>query len=91
MGIGVLSSKIAILFDIDETIDAFRRGTLDFDRSVGPTEERRRALRGPRILRQSTDGTLVCKIYVTQHNAKPFGHTSRRSSAPAANVLLDRL
>jgi hypothetical protein len=49
MGIGVLSSKIAIMFDIDETIDAFRRGTLDFDRSVGPTEERRRALRGPRI------------------------------------------
>jgi len=65
------------MLDIDDTIDSFRRGTLDFDCKRIVLTQRKKGgeqFEGPGYIRQSTDGTLVFKIYVTQHNAKPFGH-----------------
>jgi hypothetical protein len=65
------------MFDIDETINAFRRGTLDVDCKRMVLAQRKEGgehFQGQGYIRQSTDGTLVFKIYVTQHNAKPFGH-----------------
>ena len=62
------------MFDIDNTIDAFRRGTLDFDCKrmvLAQGKKGGERFEGQGYIRQSTDGTLVFKIYVTQHNAKP--------------------
>jgi hypothetical protein len=76
-GLSVFSGKLALMFDIDDTIDSFRRGTLDFDcRRMVLAQGKKGGVRfeGQGYIRQSTDGTLVFKIYVTQHDAKSFGH-----------------
>jgi hypothetical protein len=68
------------MFDIEETIDAFRRGALDLDcKRMVLTQHKEGGERfeGQGYIRQSDDGALIFKIYVVQHSAKPFGHVLR--------------
>ena len=65
------------MLDIDETIDAFRRGALEFDCKrmvLGQHKEGGERFEGQGYIRQSPDGTLEFKLYVTQYDAKPLGH-----------------
>jgi hypothetical protein len=80
------------MFDIDDTIDAFRRGTLDFDCKrivLAQRKEGGERFEGQGYVRQSTDGTLVCKIYITQHNAKPFGHLEAMLGIKSGEIYSD--
>jgi hypothetical protein len=60
------------MFKIDDTIDAFRRGALEFDckHMVLSNAHRGERFEGSGYIRQLPDGSLTFKIYVTQHNAK---------------------
>jgi hypothetical protein len=63
--------------DIDETIDAFRRGALDIDckrMTLTQHKEGGERYEGPGYIRQNPDGSLFFKIYATDKNAKPFRH-----------------
>ena len=74
---GAFSGRFVPMFDIDDTIDAFRRGTLDFDCKRMVLIQRRKdgdRFEGQGYIRQSPDGMPVCKLYVTQHNAEPYRH-----------------
>jgi hypothetical protein len=65
------------MLDTEETIDTFRRGTLDFDCKRMVLVQRKQGgkrFEGQGYIRQSTDGTLWLKIYVTQHDAEPSHH-----------------
>ena len=80
------------MFDIDDTIDAFRRGTLDFDCKRIVLAQRKKGgerFEGQGYVRQSTDGTLACKIYITQHNAKPFGHLEAMLGIKSGEIYSD--
>jgi len=58
-----------------ETIDAFRRGQLDLDcKRMVLTQRKTGGVRfeGQGYIRQTPDGAITLKLYVTQHNAKPF-------------------
>jgi hypothetical protein len=66
------------MFDLDETIDAFRRGELDFDcKQMVLTQHRNdgKRFKGQGYIRQAQDGALTFKLYVTEHNDRPFSHT----------------
>jgi hypothetical protein len=79
----------------DETIEAFRQGTLDFDckRMVLTQRKRKGGERfiGKGYIRQSDDGTLTFKLYVTRHNAKPLAHLEAIHRTKAGEVHRDDL
>ena len=55
--------------DIDETIDAFRRGALDLDCKkivLSQHKEGGERFEGQGYIRQELDGTLKFKLYVTK-------------------------
>ncbi|WP_298261686.1 hypothetical protein [Bradyrhizobium sp.] len=82
------------MLDIDDTIDAFRRGALDFDCKRMVLAQRKKdgeRFEGQGYVRQSADGTLVCKIYVAQHNAKPFGHFAAMFATKSGEIISDDL
>jgi hypothetical protein len=82
------------MFDIEETIDAFRRGALDFDCKRMVLAQRKKdgkRFEGQGYIRQSTDGALVFKIYVTQHNAEPFGHLNAMFGTKSGEIISDDL
>jgi hypothetical protein len=63
------------MFDIEKTIGIFRQGALDFDCKRMVLAQRKTGgerFEGQGFIRQLTDGTLISKIYVTEHNVKPF-------------------
>lgn len=65
------------MFDIDETIEAFRRGTLDIDCKLmvlAQHKEGGECFEGQGYIRQADGGALTFKIYVAKHNAEPLGH-----------------
>ena len=65
------------MLDIDETIDAFRRGVLDIDCKrmvLAQHKEGGERYEGPGYIHQDRDGSLLFKIYATEKNAKPFRH-----------------
>ena len=54
------------MFDVDETIEAFRRGTLDIDCKrmvLAQCKEGGERFEGQGYIRQSADGSLIFKIY----------------------------
>jgi hypothetical protein len=58
-------------------LDAFRRGTLDIDCKRMVLSQHKQGgerFEGQGYIRQSPDGALTFKLYVSQHNAKPLGH-----------------
>jgi hypothetical protein len=68
------------MFEVDETIEAFRRGALDFDckrMALIQHKDGGERFEGQGYIRQITDGTLTFKIYVTKSDAKPFGYFDR--------------
>jgi hypothetical protein len=80
------------MFDIDDTIDAFRRGTFDFDCKRMVLAQRKNGgerFEGQGYIRQSTDGTLVFKIYVTQRDAEPFGHLKAMMGFKSGEIYSD--
>jgi hypothetical protein len=82
------------MFDIDETIDAFRRGAFDLDcKRMVLTQHKEGGERfeGQGYIRQSDDGTLIFKIYVVQHHAKPFGHLEAMFSGSAGKLHTDEM
>jgi hypothetical protein len=82
------------MFDIDETIDDFRRGALDFDcrrMVLAQHKEGGERFEGQGYIRQSDDGTLIFKIYVAQHNAKPFDHFSTMLSGSVGKLHTDEM
>jgi hypothetical protein len=65
------------MFELEETIDSFRRGVLEFDCKrmvLSQRKEDGERFEGQGYIRQSPDGTLAFRIYVTKHNAKPLRH-----------------
>jgi hypothetical protein len=65
------------MLHIDETIDAFRRGSLNFDCKRMVLSQRKEGgerFEGQGYISQSPDGTLIFKIYVTLHNAEQLDH-----------------
>jgi hypothetical protein len=82
------------MFDIEETIDAFRRGALDLDcKRMVLTQHKEGGERfeGQGSIRQSDDGALIFKIYVVQHSAKPFGHLDTMLSGSAGKLHTDEM
>jgi hypothetical protein len=82
------------MFDIDETINAFRRGALELDcKRMVLTQHKEGGERfeGQGYIRQSPDGALIFKIYVTQHNAKPFDHFGARLGVTAGKLHSDEM
>jgi hypothetical protein len=80
------------MFDIDDTIDAFRRGAFDLDCKRMVLAQRQKGgerFEGQGYIRQSTDGTLVFKIYVTQRDAEPFGHLKDMVGFKAGEIYRD--
>jgi len=68
--------------NIDETIDAFRRGTLELDCKKMVLRQRKdhgEVYEGPGYIRQTPEGALTFKIYVTAHeNVKPLAYFAAR-------------
>jgi hypothetical protein len=82
------------MFDIDETIDAFRRGALNLDCKrmlLAQHKEGGEHFEGQGYIRQSDDGTLTFKIYVVQHNAKRFGHLDAMFGGGAGKLHTDEM
>jgi hypothetical protein len=80
------------MFDIDETIDAFRRGALEIDCKrmvLAQHKEDGEYFEGQGYIRQADDGALVFKIYVATHNAKPLSHLEAMFSAGAGKLYGD--
>ncbi|MDR3535347.1 MAG: hypothetical protein P4L71_02485 [Acetobacteraceae bacterium] len=80
------------MFDIDETIDAFRRGALDIDCKrmvLAQHKEGGECYEGPGYIRQADGGALIFKIYVATHNAKPFGHLEAMFGGGAGKLYGD--
>src|ERR1700680_2597034 len=80
------------MLDIDDTIDSFRRGTLDFDCKRRVLAQRKKGgerFEGQGYIRQATDGTLVFKIYVAQHNAEPLGHLQAMMGGKSGEIYGD--
>jgi hypothetical protein len=87
-----LSGKLALMIDIDETIEAFRRDALDFDCKRMVLVQRKQGgerFEGPGYISQSTEGVLMFKIYVTQHEAEPFGHVEALLSMKSGELYSD--
>jgi len=82
------------MFDTGETIDAFRRGELDIDCKrmvLSQQKEDGERFEGQGYIRQSDDGTLIFKIYVVQHNAKPLGHLEAMLGGSAGKLHTDEM
>ncbi len=80
------------MFDIDETIDAFRRGTLDIDCKHMVLNQRKdggESFEGQGNIRQTKEGALAFKISVGKHNATPFGYLEAMLSGGAGNLHRD--
>src|ERR1700677_4897718 len=80
------------MFDIDETIDAFRRGALDIDCKrmvLAQHKEGGECFEGQGYIRQADGGALIFKIYVATHNAKPLGHLAAMFSGGAGKLYGD--
>jgi hypothetical protein len=82
------------MLDVDETIEAFRAGRFDFNCKRMVLTQRRdggEVYEGPGYLRQNSAGSLVFKIYVTQHNAIPLGHLNALAGIKARELHGDEL
>jgi hypothetical protein len=80
------------MFDIDETIDAFRRGALDFDCKRMVLAQHKAGgerFEGQGYIRQSDDGTLIFKLYVAQHNARLVDHVNAIFGGSAGKLHSD--
>ena len=80
------------MLDVNETIDAFRRGALDIDCKRMVLAQRKECgerFEGQGYIRQADGGALVFKIYVAKHNAKPFGHLEEMFSGDAGKLHRD--
>jgi hypothetical protein len=69
------------MLDIDETIEAFRRGALEFDCKRIVLSQHKvggERFEGQGYIRQLPEGTLTFKIYVTQCNAEPFSYLEQQ-------------
>ena len=80
------------MFDIDETIDAFRRGTLDIDCKrmvLAQHKEDGESFEGQGYIRQADGGAVIFKIYVATHNAKPLRHLEAMFSGGAGKLYRD--
>src|SRR5258708_5349873 len=84
--------------NVDETIDAFRRGVLDFDCEkivLRQQKDNGERLQGPGYIRQNSDGGLIFKLYVTEsENAEPLGQLDARlrvipGTVPADDMFYD--
>ena len=86
---------MAINMDIYETIDVFRRGAIDLDCKqivLSQHKEGGERFEGQGYIRQSSDGVLFFKIYVSQYkNAKPFGHLEAQLSAVLGTLHSDEM
>ena len=83
-----------VTLDIDETIDAFRRGVLDIDCKqmvLTQNKEGGECFEGQGYLRQSNEGILIFKIYVIQHNAEPFCHLDSLLSGGAGQLYSEQM
>ncbi|MDE2110188.1 MAG: hypothetical protein KGJ79_03520 [Alphaproteobacteria bacterium] len=82
------------MLNIDEAIDSFRRGAVDIDcKRMVLTQHKEGGERfeGQGYIRQSPDGTLVFKIYVSQCNAEPLGHLKARVGIKAGQLHCDEM
>ncbi|MBI3705144.1 MAG: hypothetical protein HY244_15165 [Rhizobiales bacterium] len=82
------------MFDIEETIEAFRRGVLDLDCKRMVLSQHKKGgehFEGQGYIRQSPDGALTFKVYVTQHNSEPFGHLKALLSIKAGQLHNDEI
>jgi len=82
------------MLDIDETIDAFRRGRLNFDcKRMVLTQHKEGGERfeGQGYIRQSLDGTLAFKMYVTEYRAEPLGHLTALWGVKAGEIHGDEM
>src|SRR5579872_1046183 len=81
--------------NIDETIDAFRRGAIDLDCKnmvLSRHKEGGERLEGPGYIRQDPDGSLLFKLYVTRsENAHPLRHFESQLTAVAGKLHPDEL
>ena len=79
--------------NIDETIDAFRRGVLDLDCKRIVLRQNRdggERFEGPGYVRQAEDGSLEFKLYAVKlENVKPMGHLEALSKAVAGQLHAD--
>jgi hypothetical protein len=76
----------------EKTIDTFRRGTLDIDckrMALSARKQNGDRFEGQGYIRQSEEGGLTVKIYVTQHTAAPFEHFAAWLAASAGQVHTD--
>jgi hypothetical protein len=76
--------------DLDETIDAFRRGAIDLDCKkivLSQHKEGGERFEGQGYIRQTPDGTPIFKLYVSKfENAKPLGHLEAQFNAVAGKL-----
>jgi len=79
--------------NIDETIDAFRRGVLDLDCKrivLRQNREDGERFEGPGHVRQAEDGSLEFKLYAVKlENVKPMGHLGALSKTVAGQLDVD--
>jgi hypothetical protein len=79
--------------NIDETIDAFRRGVLDLDCKrivLSQNREGGERFEGPGYVRQAEDGTLEFKLYAVKlENVRPLGHLEALSKGVAGQLRAD--
>jgi hypothetical protein len=76
----------------EKTIDSFRRGLLDIDCKRMVLSARKQGgdqFEGQGYIRQSEDGALTLKIYVTQHTATPYEHFTSWLAVSAGRVHSD--
>jgi hypothetical protein len=82
------------MLDVDETIEAFRRGVLDIDckrMALTQIKEGGERFEGQGYIRQSDDGSLIFKIYVEKADAKPLGHLDAIFNSPAGKLHSDEM
>jgi hypothetical protein len=79
--------------DIDETINAFRQGKVDIDCKKMVLKQHKEGgehFEGQGYIKQTDDGTLSFKLYVTKfENAKPLGYLEARLNAGAGKLYAD--
>ena len=82
------------MLDSDETIDAFRRGVLNFDCKrmvLSQNKEGGARFEGQGYVQQSPRGALIFQIYVTQHNTEPFSDLRDRLSVASGKIYRDEM
>ena len=86
--------RIELHADFDETIDAFRRGVLNFDCKrmvLSQNKEGGARFEGQGYVQQSPRGALIFQIYVTQHNTEPFSDLRDRLSVASGKIYRDEM